>query len=41
MKKKVLKYIFVVVILVGLLLAAHLVVNYFNLSAIMRSIHGG
>jgi hypothetical protein len=41
MKKKIVNALIVIVMIAGLLLTAHLVVNYFDLSAIMRSVHGG
>jgi hypothetical protein len=41
MKKKIVTAVIVIVCIAALMLTAHLLVNYFNLSAIMRSIHGG
>ena len=41
MKKKVFTIVIVIVGIAALMLTAHLLVNYFDLSAIMRSVHGG
>ena len=41
MKKKILNTLVVIVVIAALLLTAHLMVNYFNLSDIIRSVHAG
>ncbi len=41
MKKKVLTVLVVIVVIAGLLLTAHLLVNTFNIMAVMKSMHGG
>ncbi|HLB45655.1 MAG TPA: hypothetical protein VJL59_01390 [Anaerolineales bacterium] len=41
MKKKVLTTLIVLVAMAGLLLTAHVLVNYFNIVDVARSIHGG
>ena len=41
MKKKILNTLLVIAVIAALMLTAHLLVNYFDLSAIMRSVHGG
>lgn len=40
MKKKVLTALIVVVAIAGLLLTAHVLVNYFNILDVVRAIHG-
>jgi hypothetical protein len=41
MKKKIMNTVIAIVVIAALLLTAHLVVNYLDLTAIMRSVHGG
>jgi len=41
MKKKMITTLLVVVAIAGLLLTAHILVNYFNIVDVIRSIHGG
>ena len=41
MKKKIVNTLIVFAVIAALMLTAHLMVNYFNLSDIVRTIHGG
>jgi len=41
MKKKILRITIWVVVIAGLLLTTHILVNYFNLVGIIKAIHGG
>jgi hypothetical protein len=41
MKKKIFTTLVVIAAIAALMLTAHLLVNYFDLSAIIRSVHGG
>lgn len=40
-RKKIVKAVIVVVVIVGLLLSAHILVNYFDWAGIARAVHGG
>jgi hypothetical protein len=40
-RKKIVKVVFVLAVIAALMLSAHLLVNYFNISDVMQSIHGG
>ena len=41
MKKKVLRVVIWVVVIAGLLLTAHVLVNYFDLPGFLKTLHGG
>lgn len=41
MSKKVLRIVIWVVVIAGLLLTAHILVNYFDLPGFLRTLHGG
>ena len=40
-RKNVVKAVLVIVVIAGLMLTAHILVNYFNIVDIVRRIHGG
>lgn len=41
MKKKIVMALIVLVVIAGLLLTAHVLVNYFDLVGILKTMHGG
>jgi len=40
-RKNIVKAVVVIVVIAGLMLTAHILVNYFNIVEIMRRVHGG
>ena len=40
-RKKIVKAVVVVVIIAGVMLTAHILVNYFDWAGIARAVHGG
>jgi hypothetical protein len=40
-KKTVVKVIIVVAVILGLMLTAHILVNYFNIVQVIKALHGG
>ena len=40
-RKNVVKAVIVIVVIAGLMLTAHVLVNYFNIVDIVRRVHGG
>ena len=41
MKKKIVSSVIVVAAVAGLLLTAHILVNYFNILDVIKAVHGG
>jgi len=40
-KKKVINMVIALVVIAGLMLTAHILVNYFNIAEVIKGIHGG
>ncbi|HSK87865.1 MAG TPA: hypothetical protein VK880_05885 [Anaerolineales bacterium] len=40
-KKKIVNIVIAVVVVAGLMLTAHILVNYFNIAEVIKGIHGG
>ena len=40
-RKNIVKAVIVIVVIAGLMLTAHVLVNYFNIVDIVRRVHGG
>lgn len=41
MKKKMITALIAIVVIAGLLLTAHILVNYFNIVEVIKAVHGG